>query len=59
GRFVTLAARMRTETRGAHRREDYPELDEGWSKNIVFQLENKQITVKTKPVMQTKGISTF
>jgi len=59
GRFVTLAARMRTETRGAHRREDYPELDEGWSKNIVFQLENKQITVKTKPVMQTKGISNF
>lgn len=59
GRLVTLAARMRTETRGAHRREDYPALDEGWSKNIVFQLENKQITVKTKPVMQTKGISNF
>ncbi|MBU2026002.1 MAG: FAD-dependent oxidoreductase [Proteobacteria bacterium] len=50
GELVTLAATMRKETRGAHNREDYSQTDKEWSKNIVFQLRDGKLIVKTKPV---------
>lgn len=52
GRLVTLAATLRRETRGAHSREDYPKLDEGWAKNIVLQLEDEQSTVTMRSIVR-------
>jgi fumarate reductase (CoM/CoB) subunit A len=54
GRLIALAAMERRETRGAQYREDHPELDESWAKNIVLQLESGKTRVKMKPVVQGK-----
>jgi succinate dehydrogenase/fumarate reductase flavoprotein subunit len=44
---------LRTESRGAHNREDYPESNEKWLKNIVFQRQGEATAVNIVPI--TKG----
>lgn len=59
GQLVTKAARQRTETRGSHNREDYPKLDEAWSKHILLQLEKGLPTLKIKPLCELNGYPAF
>ena len=50
GRMILEAALLRTESRGAHNREDYPEMSDAWQKNIVFQSKAGKTDVSIKAV---------
>jgi L-aspartate oxidase len=42
---VTLAALMRTESRGCHRRDDYSETDERWRRRLRLRCDLDQVAV--------------
>ncbi len=52
---IASAALNRTETRGAHFRDDFPERDDtNWMKHTLAYLADNDIEIKYKPVIVTK-----
>ncbi len=48
---VTLAAQERTESRGGHTREDFPDSDEAWGKqNLIVTQQGREIKISHKPL---------
>lgn len=55
GRAMAGAALLRTESRGAHYREDFPEQDDDrWLKNILIRSDGAGLTFEPRPVAAGK-----
>ncbi|MBI4564595.1 MAG: FAD-binding protein [Planctomycetes bacterium] len=54
GRMVAESALIRTESRGAHYRQDFPSSDPQWLKNIVLTPRENEFDVHFEPVRFTR-----
>jgi succinate dehydrogenase/fumarate reductase flavoprotein subunit len=54
--IVVTAALARTESRGAHQREDYPGLDEAWAVNQIVRLDGGGLAMRRAPVPTRESV---